>query len=42
MITELASGELELDEHKEIKLLFLIRLLFYDLRKFISSFIMML
>lgn len=37
----LISRELELDKHKEIELLFLIRPLFYDLSKFMSSFIMM-
>lgn len=37
----LITGELQLDEHKEIELLFLIRPLFYDLSKFIASFIMM-
>lgn len=39
--TGLIAEELELDKHKEMELLFLIRPLLCDLSKFISSFIMM-
>lgn len=39
--TGLIAGELELDKHKEMELLFLIRPLLCDLGTFLSSFIMM-
>lgn len=39
--TGLIAGELQLDKHKEMELLFLIKPLLYDLSKFLSSFIMM-